>query len=56
MIEEYPPAPHNPHKDSVSDVSATLNMNLAKRTTQLAAIALCTLAGVQSKVPVDLEE
>jgi hypothetical protein len=45
MIEEYP-ASENPHKDTVEDVVSTLNLNLAKRTTQLAAVALCSLADI----------
>jgi hypothetical protein len=45
MIEEYP-ATNNPFKDSVGDVISTLNLNLAKKTTQLAAISLCSLAGI----------
>ena len=45
MIEEYP-ATKNPYKDSIKDVLSTLNLNLAKKTTQLAAIAVCSLAGV----------
>jgi hypothetical protein len=45
MIEEYP-ASNNPNKDSVSDVISTLNLNLAKKTTQLAAISICSLAKI----------
>jgi len=45
MIEEYP-ASKNPNKDTVHDVISTLNLDLAKKTTQLAAIALCSLAGI----------
>jgi hypothetical protein len=45
MIEEYP-ATNNPNKDSIRDKISTLNINLAKKTTQLAAISLCTLAGI----------
>jgi hypothetical protein len=45
MIEEYP-ASDNPFKDSVGDVISTLNLNLANNTTQLAAISLCSLAGI----------
>jgi hypothetical protein len=45
MIEEYP-ASNNPNKDSIRDVISTLNLNLAKKTTQLAAISLCSLADI----------
>jgi len=45
MIEEYP-ATENPYKDSVEDVVTNLNMNLANKTTQLAAVTLCSLAGI----------
>jgi hypothetical protein len=47
MIEHYP-AENNPNKDSITDVPATLNMNLARQTTQLAAIALGSLARLQT--------
>jgi hypothetical protein len=47
MIEEYP-AHKNPHKDSIRDVISTLNLNLARKTAQLAGIALCSIAGIVS--------
>jgi hypothetical protein len=43
MIEEYPT--NNPYQHTSGDVISTLNINLAKKTTQLAAISLCSLAG-----------
>jgi hypothetical protein len=45
MIEEYP-ATRNPNKDTVEDVISTLNINLAKKITQLTAISLCSIAGL----------
>jgi hypothetical protein len=45
IIEEYPPT-KNPHRDTVSDEISILNYNLAKKSTQLAAISLCSLAGI----------
>ena len=45
MIEEYP-ATKNPFKDSGGDVMSILNLNLARKTTQLAAISLCSLGGI----------
>jgi hypothetical protein len=44
MIERYPV--DNPYYESTGDVPSTLNMNLATRTTRLAAVALCELAGL----------
>jgi len=46
MIEEYPPSPHNPNRDTVRDKIATLNFDLAKKITQLAGISICSIAGL----------
>jgi hypothetical protein len=46
MIEEYPPASHNPNKDTVKDVFETLNFHLAAKATQLALASIASLAGI----------
>ena len=44
MIEEYPTI--NPNRDRIGDVQSTLNMNLARKVTQLAVVSLCSIAGL----------
>jgi hypothetical protein len=47
MIEEWPPS-KNPYQDRVGDVISSINLNLARKTAQLAGIALCSLAGIMA--------